>query len=145
MSGSVEILYGIDYKSYNALKPFIFLSGGPFQGPYDVIVDDVFAHAGKGHEVGDTINILNHPFRICGIVESGKGGRKLVPIDTLGNLMGADGKASVIYLKSDDPANDGLIIDEIHNTRVLEGYKVRPWRTWSRCTPRPAFPASTSR
>ncbi len=45
MSGSVEILYGIDYPSFNALKPFVFLSGGPFQGPYDVIVDDVFTHA----------------------------------------------------------------------------------------------------
>ena len=46
MTGSVEILYGIDYQSYNALKPFMFLSGGPFKGPYDVIVDDVFARAG---------------------------------------------------------------------------------------------------
>ena len=124
MSGSVEVLYGINYESYNALRPFTFLSGGPFQGPDDVIVDDVFARSGKGHAVGQTINILNHPFRICGIVESGKGGRKLVPLETLGNLMGADGKASVIYLKSDDPANDGLIRDEIHNTKGLEGYKV---------------------
>ena len=63
----------------------------------------VFARAGQGHHVGDTIIILNHPFRICGIVESGKGGRKLVPIDTLGGLMGSDGKASVIYLKSRRP------------------------------------------
>jgi len=126
MAGSVEILYGIDYRSYNALKPFVFLSGGPFQGPYDVIVDDVFARAGQGHHVGETIKILNnHPFRICGIVESGKGGRKLIPIDTMGDLMGADGKASVIYLKSDNPAHDGLIIDEIHGTKGLADYKVQ--------------------
>ncbi len=125
MSGSVEILYGIDYASYNALKPFVFLSGGPFQGPNDVIVDDVFARVGQGHRVGDMIKILNHPFRICGIVESGKGGRKLVPLETLSSLMGSDGKASIIYLKSDDPANDGLIRDEIHSTKGLEGYQVR--------------------
>ncbi|MGB7547485.1 MAG: ABC transporter permease [Terracidiphilus sp.] len=124
MTGNVEILYGIDYKSYNALKPFVFLSGGPFEGPYDVIVDDVFARAGEGHKVGETIKILNHPFRICGIVESGKGGRKLVPLETLGSLMGSDGKASVIYLKSDDAANDELIRQEIHATKGLEGYKV---------------------
>src|SRR5450631_3476019 len=125
MSGSVEILYGIDYPSFNALKPFVFLSGGTFQGPYDVIVDDVFARAGKGHRVGETIEIMNHPFRICGIVESGKGGRKLMPIDTLSTLMGSDGKASVIYLKSDTPANNSLVNDEIHNTRGLENYKVQ--------------------
>ncbi len=124
MSGNVEILYGIDYPTYNALKPFVFLAGGPFQGPYDVIVDDVFAHGGPGREVGNSITILNHSFRICGIVESGKGGRKLIPIDTMGTLISADGKASVIYLKSDSPANDQAIIDEIHATRGLANYRV---------------------
>ena len=126
MSGSVEILYGIDYASYDALKPFVFISGTPFQHPNDVIVDDVFARAGPGHEVGDTIKMLNnHDFRICGIVESGKGGRKLIPIETMGSLIGAEGKASVIYLKADNPANDGLIINEIHSTHGLENYKVQ--------------------
>ena len=56
-----------------------------------------------GHKVGDTIKILNHPFRICGIVESGKGGRKLVPIETMGELMGADGKASLFLYQERRP------------------------------------------
>jgi putative ABC transport system permease protein len=125
MTGSIEILYGIDYKSYDALKPFTMLEGRPFQGPYDVIVDDVFAHAAPVHRVGDSITILNHPFRICGIVESGKGGRKLIPIDTMGQLIGSDGKASVFYLKADSMANEQLIIDEIHSTHGLENYRVQ--------------------
>jgi putative ABC transport system permease protein len=123
MSGNIEVLYGIEYASYSALKPFVFLEGGPFTGPDDAIVDDVFART--GHKVGDTILILNHPFRISGIVESGKGGRKLVPIQTLARLMESDGKTSVIYLKSDDPANEDLIRNEIHSTRGLERYQVR--------------------
>jgi putative ABC transport system permease protein len=124
MAGSVEILYGIDFKSYDSLKPFVFLAGGPFQGPNDVIVDDVFIHA-RGNRVGDSITILNHPFRICGIVESGKGGRKLIPLETMGHLLGSDGKASVIYLKADSPANEQAIIDEIHSTPGLADYKVQ--------------------
>lgn len=124
MSGSVEVLYGIDYKTFNALKPFVFLQGGPFEQPYDVIVDDVFARSGNGHKLGDSVQILNHAFRICGIVESGKGGRKLIPLETMGSLMGSDGKASVIYLKSDEPGNIGLIRDEVHATRGLEAYRV---------------------
>lgn len=124
MSGSVEILYGIDYPSYNALKPFVFLSGGPFGGPFDVIIDDVFAREGHGHHVGETIPILNnHPFRICGIVESGKGGRKLIPIDTMGTLTGSEGKASEFYLKTDNAANDNLVIKEIHSTPGLQDYR----------------------
>jgi putative ABC transport system permease protein len=125
MTGNVEVLYGIDYSSYNALKPFIWVAGGPFQGPYDVIIDDVFARTGKGYHVEDKIKILNHDFRICGIVESGKGGRKLVPIETLGELTGSDGKASVIYLKSDNAANEDAIRKEIGATRGLEGYNVQ--------------------
>jgi putative ABC transport system permease protein len=125
MGSSIEILYGIDYPSYNALKPFTWLSGGPFQGPRDVIVDDVFARTGKGHHVGETIEILNHPFRICGIVENGKGGRRLVPIQTLGELIGSDDKASVLYLKSDKAANEDAIRQEIAATKGLEGYNVQ--------------------
>jgi putative ABC transport system permease protein len=75
--------------------------------------------------VGETIEILNHPFRICGVVESGKGGRKMVPIDTLGVLIGSEGKASVIYVKSDNPANDDAIEKEIAATKGLEGYHVQ--------------------
>ncbi len=29
---SVETIWGIDYESFNALRPFVFLSGGPFPG-----------------------------------------------------------------------------------------------------------------
>jgi putative ABC transport system permease protein len=125
MAGSVEILYGIDYPSYNALKPFNWVAGGPFKGPYDVIVDDIFTRTGQGHHLGETIEILNHPFRICGVVESGKGGRKMVPIETLGVLIGSEGKASVLYLKSDNPANEDAIVKEIAATRGLEGYHVQ--------------------
>ena len=121
-SGNVEILYGIDYDSFDALKPFRFLAGGKFQGPNDVIIDDVLAGTrnpatGKPYVVGDSIKILGQPFRISGIVAQGKGGRKLIPIETMGELMGADGKASMFYIKCDNPANDDVVMDEIRATR----------------------------
>jgi putative ABC transport system permease protein len=129
-AGKIEILYGIDYPSFDALKPFVFLSGGPFQGPYDVMVDDVFASADGGHRVGDTITIMDRKFRISGIVEHGKGGRKLLPIDTMGQLMGAEGHASLFYIKCDDPANDDAVIQEIHATRGLTDYPVETVDEW---------------
>jgi putative ABC transport system permease protein len=129
-AGTVEVLYGIDYDSFNALKPFVYLSGGRFQGPYDVIVDDVLARANGGHRVGDMITVMNHPFRIVGIVEHGKGGRKLLPISTMGELMGAEGKATVFYIKTDDVANQDAVIKEIHATRGLENYPVQTMEAW---------------
>lgn len=130
MSDGLEVLWGIDWASYSQLSPFVFLSGGPMQGPDDVIVDDVFASTGKGHHVGETILILKHPFRIAGIFEHGKGGRKLVPIATLGELMGSEGKASVFYLKADRPENLNAIMDEIHAVRGLENYQVMTMDEW---------------
>jgi putative ABC transport system permease protein len=124
-SGSVESILGIDYASYNALRPFKFLAGTPFQGPNDVIIDDYAARRDKGYHVGDTIQVFpHHPFRICGIVEHGKGGRKFVLIRTLGALNGAENNASFFYLKTDDPANQNLVRDEIHNTPGMSEYEV---------------------
>ncbi len=123
--GSVETIWGIDYPSYNALRPFVFLSGGPFQGPNDAIVDELFARSDKGFHVGDTIQVAGHPFRICGIVERGKGSRKFVPIRTLAALIGTPKNASLFYLRSDHPANEPLIEQEIHNTPGLREYKVQ--------------------
>jgi putative ABC transport system permease protein len=100
ITGTLDNIYGIDFKSYDALLPFTFLSGTPFQGPDDVLIDDL-AYPGK--KVGDHISILNHDFRICGIVEHGKGGRKFVPIETMGSLTGTEGKATMFYLRTEDP------------------------------------------
>jgi putative ABC transport system permease protein len=130
LTGGPEILFGIDYESYNALRPFTFLEGGPFQGPNDVIIDDVFSQTGKGFHAGDTIQILNHPFRICGVVENGKGGRKMIPIATLGDLIGSEGKASQFFIKSDDEANEEAIRQEIIHTPGLETYQVQTMHEW---------------
>jgi putative ABC transport system permease protein len=122
---SLEDIYGIDYESFNALKPFIFLEGSPFQQPFDVIVDDVFARSEGGHKIGEKISIMNHQFRISGIVEHGRGGRKFIPLTTLDQLTGSEGKASAFYLKLDNTANESLVEQEIKRTPGMEGYQVQ--------------------
>jgi putative ABC transport system permease protein len=105
LGSSVENISGIDYPSYNALKPFVFVAGGPFQNTYDVIIDDLQAAAGKGTKVGDKIKVLNHEFTVCGIVEHGKGARKFVPLDTMDALDGNPGKAATFFLRTDDASS----------------------------------------
>jgi putative ABC transport system permease protein len=122
---AVETIWGIDYESFNALRPFVFLSGTPFQDPNDVIVDDFFARGGKGYRVGDSIPILNHTFRICGIVEHGKGGRKFLPIKTLGALLGAENNATLFYVKTDNPDNEALVKQEVQAVPGLSAYQVQ--------------------
>jgi putative ABC transport system permease protein len=117
-NGNVEILYGVDFATFNALKPFTFVEGGPFKGPNDVIIDTILA--GQKLHVGDAIQIFDQPFRISGIVEPGKGGRKLIPLETMQQLIGAPNKVSLIYVKCDSPANANLVLKEIHTTPGFE-------------------------
>ncbi len=126
MSGNLENISGIDYASYNELRPFTFVAGGPFQQPFDMIVDDLAAKAGKGLHVADKVKALNHEFRICGIVENGKGSRKFVPLETLDNLDGTPGKAALFYLKTEDqPQFQAAVRQEILSTDGLQDWNVQ--------------------
>lgn len=125
-AGAVENIYGIDYESYNALRPFVFTAGTPFQQPYDMIVDDLQAASGKGLHVGDTIKALNHSFRICGIVEHGKGARKFIPLTTMDAIDGNPGKASVFYVRTENPPQyQEAVHNEILSTPGLENWSVQ--------------------
>jgi putative ABC transport system permease protein len=129
-AGAVEVIYGIDLKSFEQLSgSFHFLSGGPFQSPYDVIVDDFFAMTNK-KRVGDSIQMLNHSFRVCGIVEHGKGARKFLQMSTLQQLIGAEGKASAFYVKLDNPDNANTVVNEVRAVPGLSTYAVRSMRDY---------------
>jgi len=123
-SGVVEVIYGIDISSFEAMGgPFHYISGGAFQGANDMLIDDLLASS-KHLKVGETLETLNQPFRISGIVEHGKGARKFLPLKTLQELTGAQGKASIFYLKLDDPNNADAVVREIKNIPGMQGYGV---------------------
>ena len=55
-TGTLEIIAGIDLPSYEGLSGgFHYLAGGPFQGPFDVLVDDLF------RQVEECQGGRNHP------------------------------------------------------------------------------------
>jgi putative ABC transport system permease protein len=123
-SGGIEVIEGIDINSFQALGgPFQYLSGGPFQKPDDVLVDDYIARQ-KHVKVGDTMTILNAPFHICGIIENGRGARKFVQIATLQDLIGAKDKASIFYVKLDNPANADAVVSEVKAQPGMQSYSV---------------------
>jgi putative ABC transport system permease protein len=125
LGSSVENIFGIDFASYNDLRPFVFVSGGPFQNKYDMIIDDLQA-AGAKLKVGDTVKSLNHTFTICGIVERGKGSRKYIPLTTMDEIDNNPGKASVFYLRTENPpANQAAVRSEILATDGLQDWSVQ--------------------
>jgi putative ABC transport system permease protein len=121
-AGTLEVIDGIELSSYEKLSgPFQFIAGRPFEAPNECIVDDISARA-RHIKVGDTVEILTHPFRVSGIVEPGKGARKFVEIGALQDLIGAQNKATIFYLKLDDPGNADAVVEEIKQVPGMEHY-----------------------
>jgi putative ABC transport system permease protein len=124
-TGNVEVISGIDLETYDRLgAPFHYLEGGPFQAPDDVLVDDVVSNSRKLH-AGGTLTVLNHDFHIAGVVASGKGARIFLQLPTMQDLVGAQGKASIFYVKLDDPGNADAVVKQIHAIPGMEQYTVR--------------------
>lgn len=70
-SNSLAVIYGIDFDSFNAMRPFTFVAGGRFKGPDDAIVDTVWA--GAHHlRVGSTIEVMGHAFQVSGLWNRGR-------------------------------------------------------------------------
>src|SRR5258708_20117446 len=99
---NLNIVYGIDYKRFNALsRGFLFRSGRPFESPDEAIADDIIAQT-KHLKVGQEITLLNHSFTICGIVAHGKGARYFIPLKTAQEIAGAEKRVSMFYVRSKD-------------------------------------------
>ena len=113
---------GINYDEFNRMSGgFVFRSGGGFQRPDDIILDDYYADQTKD-KVGDTITLLNTKWHVCGIMESGKLSHIVMPIKTLQERNANLGRISQIYVKLDDPAQIKPVIESLH--KVLEDYPI---------------------
>lgn len=113
---------GVDLDTFNRMSGgFQYIAGGPFQGPHDVIVDRYYAAQHKLH-VGDTVKILNLPWRVCGIIEVGKLAHIVFPIKTLQDILGTPNKVSQFYLKLDNPANTDQVVRDLK--KKLEGWPI---------------------
>lgn len=129
-SGNVEVISGIDLKTYDELgAPFHYLEGGPFEGPDDILVDDVVSDTRHWH-AGGKVTLFNHEFRVAGVVASGKGARIFLPLATMQDLVGAVSKASIFYITVDNADNTDTVVNEIHSIPGMEQYTVRSLKAY---------------
>jgi putative ABC transport system permease protein len=119
--GNFDTITGINLEEFNAMSGgFRYLEGGPFTGPDDLLVDEIYASAHKLH-AGDTVE-LGLKWHVAGVVASGKLSRMFAPLDSLQEKYSAREKVSVIYVKLDDPRNMQAVIDSLKEK--LTDYKV---------------------
>jgi len=97
---SLIMIYGIDYKRFNALsRGFLYRSGRAFQAADEVLADDIIAQS-KHLKVGDHITLMNHGFVVSGIVGHGKGARFFIPLRTAQDIAGVENRVSMFYVRS---------------------------------------------
>lgn len=123
---SLVMVYGVDFKRFNALsRGFIFRTGREFEGPDEVIADDIIAQS-RRLKVGSQVVLLNHTFTVSGIVAHGKGARFFIPIQTAQDLAGAEKRVSMFYVRSkgDTEATRSAILslDPQNSVRSLSEY-----------------------
>jgi len=117
-----DAMTGVDLDDFRRLNGgFHFLKGGPLVNDNDVIVDEYYAQQ-KNLHLGDTLNLVNHDWRLVGIFESGKLSRICVKLSVLQGLTGNQGRLSQIFIKVDNPANAQPVVDAL---RVkYHGYQI---------------------
>jgi putative ABC transport system permease protein len=119
--GNFDSITGVHLDEFNAMSGGLrYLKGGPFKGPEDLVVDEVFARS-RNLKPGSKVE-LGHTWNVTGIVEQGKLSRTFADIGALQEMFSAHGKVSVVWIKLDNRANIPSVIASLKKT--LETYKV---------------------
>ena len=117
-----DSMTGLDLNDFQKLSGgFRYLAGGPLVNDDDILVDEYYAKQ-KKLKVGDTVNLVNHDWKVAGILEGGKLARVCVKLSVLQRLTGNPGHLSQIFIKVDDPSKAQDVVDAL---RVkFKGYQI---------------------
>ncbi len=122
LTSNFQTVTGVNLEEFSRMSGGLrYLAGGPFQQPFDAIVDDVWARQNQ-LSVGQPMQLWNRTFRVVGVVEPGKLSRVFIPIETMQDLMGWKGKLSQIYVKLRDPNDTPAVIAELK--QKFPGYNI---------------------
>jgi putative ABC transport system permease protein len=111
-----RLLDGIEYDQYASIAGITIREGRKLMSGDEVIIDPVWKEQRKA-EVGGTVMLFERPFKIVGVYEPPGGGRIKVPLSTLQEQVGAQGRSSAILVRCVDPSKQ----DEVA-ARILERF-----------------------
>jgi putative ABC transport system permease protein len=110
------LIDGVEYSQYANLARISLREGRHLESGDEAIVDPEWKERRQAN-VGDTVKLFDRPFKIVGVYEPPGGGRIKIPLKTMQDQEGAEGRASAILVACDDPARQ----DEVA-ARILERF-----------------------
>ena len=107
-----RLIDGVEYEQYANLARISMREGRPLQSGDEAIVDPEWKERRRAN-VGDTVTLFSRPFKIVGVYEPPGGGRIKIPLKTMQEQEGADGRASAILIACNDPAQQDEVAARI--------------------------------
>ncbi|MDQ1637430.1 MAG: putative transport system permease protein [Pyrinomonadaceae bacterium] len=107
-----RLIDGIEFDDYAKLTGISIREGRKLTGGDEAIVDPVWQQQ-RHATVGSTVPLFERPFKIVGIYEPPGGGRIKIPLSTMQDQEGSDGRASAILVACTDPAKQDEVAARI--------------------------------
>jgi putative ABC transport system permease protein len=107
-----RLIDGIEFDDYQKLTNIRIREGRKLMSGDEVIIDPVWQEQRKA-VIGSTVQIFERPFTIVGVYEPPGGGRLKIPLSTMQDQTGGEGKASAILISVLDPAKQDEIAAQI--------------------------------
>ena len=98
-----RLIDGIEFDEYAKLTGVSIREGAKLTGGDQAIIDPVWQQQ-RHAAVGSTVQLFERPFTIVGVYEPPGGGRIKIPLATMQDQEGGDGRASAILVGCTDPA-----------------------------------------
>ena len=111
-----RLIDGIEYAEYANLARISIREGRPLESGDEAIVDPEWKERRRA-KVGDTVTLFSRPFKIVGVYEPPGGGRIKIPLKTMQEQEGADGRASSILIACNEPEEQEAVA-----ARILERF-----------------------
>jgi putative ABC transport system permease protein len=111
-----RLIDGIDYDQYANLTHITIREGRKLNSGDEAIVDPEWKERRRA-QIGDSVQLFRRSFKIVGVYEPPGGGRVKIPLATLQEQEGAEGRATAILVACEEPSKQ----DEVAK-RILERF-----------------------
>jgi putative ABC transport system permease protein len=107
----IRIVDGVKFEEYANIANLRIVSGRSLGETGDEAIIDTGWQNQKNIKVGDKISIWDRDFTVIGTYEPAAGGRVKIPLATIQEQLGSEGKCSSIFIK----ISEGFSLEDVGN------------------------------
>jgi putative ABC transport system permease protein len=107
-----RLIDGIDFDDYANVTGVSLKEGAKMTGGDQAIVDGVWQQQ-RHAAIGSTVTLFERPFTIVGVYEPPGGGRVKIPLATMQDQEGVEGRISAVLVAVNDPAKQDEVAELI--------------------------------